>query len=418
MTNTIKLLQLAWQGSRELELPVPDTWQVEVCQMAGSEAPAMTPEQIKAAIVKPIDSPPIRELAKEKREVVIIFDDMTRVTRVAQIVPFVIEELAEAGVPDSRIRFISALGCHGTMNRVDFVRKLGEEVVKRFPVYNHNSFANACTYVGTTSRGTRISVNNEVVQCDLKIGIGSIVPHIQAGFGGGAKIILPGVASLETVEAYHRLGDRSRQENPDEPMGIGVYQGNVLRQEMEEAAEMVGLNIKVDCLCNMWGETTHIFTGSPRGTFAAGVKVAEKHYLSPRAKEKDIVIANTFAKANEPHGGIFLATPSLSRHGGDLVLICHAPEGSVIHYLFGSFGRMSGGLLSRKFRLPEHVNRLIVYNEYPDPTFAGASESADGVFRVSKWDKVLEILEDGHRAGCSAQVAVYPSSDIQYYKLA
>jgi nickel-dependent lactate racemase len=414
MTNTIKLLQLAWQGSRELELPVPDTWQVEVCHMAGCRVPAMEPEQIKTAIAKPVDSPPIRELAKDRQEVVILFDDMTRVTRAAPIVPFILEELAEAGIPDSRIRFISALGSHGTMNRVDFVRKLGEEVVSRFPVYNHNSFPNGCTYVGTTSRGTRISVNTEVIKCDLKIAIGSIVPHIQAGFGGGSKIILPGIASIETVEAFHRLGDRIRQENPDEPMGIGVYKGNPLRQETEEAAEMVGLNIKVDCIFNMWGETTHIFTGSPRATFAAGVKVAEKHYLSHRATEKDIVIANTFAKANEPHGGIFMAMPSLSRHGGDLVLICHAPEGSVIHYLFGTFGKMSGGVLSRKFQLPQHVNRLIVYNEYPDPTFAGASESADGVIRVSKWDKVLELLEDGTRARRNAQVAVYPSADIQY----
>jgi len=131
-------------------------------------------------------------------------------------------ELAEAGIRDSNIRFISALGCHGTMNRQDFVRKLGEEVVNRFMVYNHNSFPNACSYVGTTSRGTRISINTEVFKCDLKIGIGSITPHIQAGFSGGSKIVLPGVASLETNEAFHRLGDRIRQEQPDAPMGIVV----------------------------------------------------------------------------------------------------------------------------------------------------------------------------------------------------
>ena len=131
-----------------------------------------------------------------------------------------------------------------------------------------------------------------------------IQPHIMAGFGGGAKIILPGVTSLATNEVFHRLGARIRQEHPEKPMGIGIYQDNPLRQEMEEAAAMVGLNMKIDCIFNMWGETTHIFAGNPAATFAAGAEVAKNHYLSPRAREKDIVIANTFAKVNEPESGI------------------------------------------------------------------------------------------------------------------
>jgi nickel-dependent lactate racemase len=414
MTNTIKLPQLAWHGSRELELPFPDSWQVDICNMAGYNVPAMKPEQIKATINNPISSPPIRELAKNKQEVVIIFDDMSRITRAAQIVPFILEELAEAGIPDDRIRFISALGCHGAMDRVNFVSKLGEEVVSRYQVYNHNSFENCCTYVGTTSRGTRVSVNTEVMKCDFKIAIGSIAPHIMAGFGGGAKIILPGITSLETNEAFHRLGATLKQENPEQPLAIGMYEGNPLRQETEEAADMVGLDIKIDCLFNMWGETTHVFTGKPRVTFAAGVKVAEKHYLSPRATEKDIVIANTFAKVNEPESGITTTMPSVSSHGGDLVLICNAPDGHVVHYLMGSFGTMAGGALRIQFTLPHHINRLIVFNEYPDPTFGSSFLSADKVIRVNTWDKVLELLDGEDRKRQGAQVAVYPNAEVQY----
>jgi len=106
--NTIKLSQPAWYDPKEFVLSLPDGWQVEVCNMAGYNRSALTPDEIKAAISKPIGIPPIRELAKGKKEVVIIFDDMTRVTRVAEIVPFVLEELAEAGIPDSSIRFIMA----------------------------------------------------------------------------------------------------------------------------------------------------------------------------------------------------------------------------------------------------------------------------------------------------------------------
>src|SRR4030042_2252406 len=126
MTNTIKLPQLAWQGGRELELNIPENWQVEVCNIAGYKTPAMRPEQIKAEINRPLDTPPIREMAKNKQQVVIICDDMSRVTRAATIVPFILEELAEAGIPDSRIRFVSALGNHAAMDRAALAKKLGE----------------------------------------------------------------------------------------------------------------------------------------------------------------------------------------------------------------------------------------------------------------------------------------------------
>ena len=128
MSQTLRLPQLAWHGTKELALPLPDDWQVEMGYMAGYNRPALSSDQIREAVTDNlIGIPPIRELARGKKEVVIIFDDMTRVTRVAEIVPFVLKELAAAGIPDSHIRFIAALGCHGAMNRLDFVKKLGEE---------------------------------------------------------------------------------------------------------------------------------------------------------------------------------------------------------------------------------------------------------------------------------------------------
>lgn len=228
--------------------------------MAGYNSPALKPAEIKHAITNPIGMLPIRELAQGKKEVVILFDDMSRVTRVAQIVPHLLKELASAGIPDNRIRFIAALGCHGAMDRFDFVKKLGKETLSRFAVYNHNPFGN-CIDIGTTSYGTRVFINAEVMKCDLKIGIGSIVPHIMAGFGGGAKILMPGVASAETIEALHHLPTT----------GMGIFANNPLRLNMEEAAAMAGLDMKIDCIVNMWGETVALFAGSPRHAYAAGI---------------------------------------------------------------------------------------------------------------------------------------------------
>ena len=411
--NVVKVPQLAWYQTAELELPLPNSWQGEVCNMAGYNRPAMTPDEIKASIGSPVGSPPIREMAKGKQEVVIIFDDMTRVTRVAEIVPFVLKELAEAGIPDSRIRFVCALGCHGALDRLDFVKKLGEEVVARFPVYNHNAFGN-CTYVGTTETyGTKVYVNEEVMKCDIKIAIGSVVPHLMSGFGGGGKIILPGVTSFETIEQNHQKffqGIRERKGAP--PGGMGIFDENPTRFDIEEAATLAGLDMLINCILNTWGETVAVFAGALKASYSAAIQEAKAHYLTPRIKGKDVVIADTFAKANEAFLGTIIAYPAVNREGGDVILIANAPEGQVTHYLLGPFGITSWGPLRQLSRLPNYINRLIIYTEYSDLASRSWYPESDKVLLLNKWDDVLDVLQGSH--GSNTEVAVFPNADIQY----
>ena len=410
----IRLPQLAWYGTKELELLLPDNWQVEVYNMAGFDRPAMKPGEIKLAITNLIGSPPIRELARGKNEVVIIFDDMTRVTRVAELVPFVLEELAEAGIPDNRIRFICAVGTHMAWDRLSFVNKLGEAILARFPVYNHNPFDN-CTYAGTTSYGTDVYINAEVMKCDLKIAVGSVVPHPNTGFGGGGKIILPGVCSVETIEHFHRLEAEFKQKYPGKlTSGMGVFDDNPLRLNIEEATTLAGLDVKIDCLVNAWGETVAIFAGAPKPTWAAAVSGAKAHYLTPETKGEGIVIANTFAKANEAIMiGLNTAFSAVGDNGGDIVLIANAPGGQVTHYLMGDFGKTTGGKLKLLAKVPKNVNHVIIYTEYPDVAGRGYIEASDKVLFVHSWGDVLRALQQFHRA--EAKVAVLPNAEIQYF---
>lgn len=401
MTNVVKLPQLAWYEAKELKITLPDSWQVEVCNMAGYNRLAMNDNQIKASITNLIGTPPIRELAKGKNEVVIIFDDITRITKVARIVPYVLEELAEAGIPDSKVRFIAGIGTHGTMDRIGFAKKLGEETLARFPVYNHNPFDN-CTYVGTTSYGTKVFINAEVMKCNFKITIGSIVPHIDTFFSGGGKLILPGVASVETIIANHSLPVINRN-----------YEENPIRLNIEEAAKLVGVDVSIECLVNLWGDTSDIFAGAPKPAHAAGVQEAKAHYLTPKAEGKDIVIANTYAKASEFILGAFTAFPSITQKGGNVILICNAPEGHIIHYLNGTWGRTIGGKLRVQVAIPQHVRRLIVYSEYPEIASMGYFEESPKILLVKTWDNVLKSIENF--PGKSAAVAVYPTSDISYF---
>jgi nickel-dependent lactate racemase len=411
--QVIKVPQLAWYGTRELELPVPDNWQVEICNMAGYNRAAMSPQQIKTAVAKPINIPPIRELARGKNEVVIIFDDMSRVTRAAQIIPSVLEELAEAGISDSRIRFIVALGAHGALDRLDFVKKLGEETLGRFPVYNHNAFGN-CTYVGKTSTyGTEVYVNEEVMKCDLKIAIGSVVPHPMSGFGGGGKIILPGVVSFETIKQNHESFYRTVLENLDKPVtGMGLFDDNPMRVDIEEAAVLAGLDVVINCIVNTWGETVAVFAGALVPTYAAAVNEARTHYRTPNMEGKNIVITNSFSKPNEAFLGLNIAYRAVSREGGDVVLIANAPEGQVTHYLLGTFGLTEGGPLRQPPRIPPFLGRLIVYTEYPDVAGRGWIPQGDNVLFLHNWDDVLQGLQESH--GADTRVAVYPNADIQY----
>ncbi|MCX6012865.1 MAG: lactate racemase domain-containing protein [Chloroflexi bacterium] len=377
--TTIKVPQLAWYEPKELELHFPDSWQVDVHNIAGYNRPALTDEQIKESIQKPIGMSPIREKARGKKEAVIIFDDIHRVTRVAKIVPFLLEELAAAGIPDSNIRFIAALGSHGAMNRIDFVKKLGEQVVSRFLVYNHNPFVN-CTYVGTTSFGNKICVNAEVMNCDFKIAIGSISPHPRAVYGGGGKIILPGISSVDTIVFNHSLPtDKDYWSMPR----------NV---EKEESVKLVGLDVLVECLYNMWGDTVSIYTGHEPETHAAAVKEVGTHYLAPIAAGASITMAPK---------------------GGDLVIIGNTPDGQVSHYLMGRWGKNVFAKLNKQGPMAPHIKHLFWYCEYPDLTVLKLGESRDRVRLFSKWNDLIKALHELH--GDKAKVAVYPSADVQYF---
>ncbi|MCK4863573.1 MAG: DUF2088 domain-containing protein [Dehalococcoidales bacterium] len=411
--NTIKLPQLAWHGVKELEISLPESWDVEVCNMAGYNLPPLKPAEIKKAITGLIGMPPLREYARGKKEVVIIFDDMARVTRAAEIVPHILEELAAAGIKDGQIRFIAACGCHQAMNRLDFVKKLGEDALARFPVYNHAPYGK-CVYAGTTTSGIKVRINAEVMKCDLKIGIGSVVPHIMAGFGGGSKIVLPGVASYGAIVAMHTPQVSSESGGvKDTVTGMGVYKDNPRRRDINEVAEIVGLDVKIDAVVNMWGETAAVFAGAPAPAYATALEEAVAHYITPAARDKDIVIANTFAKANEAISGLLVAFPSVSQKGGDVVLIANAPEGQITHYLMGPFGNDIGGKLRLRMKPPSNVNRIIIFSEYPELSSKNYLEDTDRVFLVHDWGDVLRLLQERHKSG--AQVAVYPNADIQYY---
>ena len=406
-SNMVRLPQMEWYGDTELEIDFPNSWDVTVCHMHGHNASPLSEDGIRKAFASPIGTKTIKELAKGEKEVVILFDDMSRATPTAVMIPYVLEELAAAGIHDDNIRFIAAIGAHGSMNGIDFRKKLGDEVMGRFLVYNHNPYEN-CTPLGMSSRGIPISINSEVMCCDLKIGLGSIVPHPFSGYGGGSKIILPGVASMEAIDSNHtRLG-------LSPTIGIGKCDGNILKQDMDEAARMAGLDIKVDAILNLRREVTALFVGDPIEEHAEGVKLAREHYATNMVSGCDIVVANCYSKANEMVLAPAVASPLLSQKGGDMVVIVVTPEGQINHYWARSFGRRFGGRgWVRRTSLPRNTKRLTIMAPYSDKVGGDWVAPYSSINWAKTWAEVIEELKN--RYGDKAKVAVIPDATIQYF---
>lgn len=401
----VKFTVNAFFGDDEIELPFPESWAVAECLMNGHGRPALSGDQIRAVLRDPIGTPPLQEMAKGKQRVCILFDDLPKPTRADRIVPYVIEELHAGGIADEQIRFICAPGTHRPLIYPELAAKLGREVVEKYLVFNHSVWENV-VYKGTTSRGTPVHVNREFDSCDLRIGIGSIFPHGAAGFGGGGKLILPGVCGIETIASHHR--------NPDMRPGaaLGNVDGNVFREDIEEAARLAGLMFKVDVVLNEKREAAGLFCGDFVQEHRAGIKLARELYSTPAARDADVVIANSYPDEGQM-GRAHWVVPASLKEGGDVVVLTHSHEGQNLHQLSGRFGTDYGGRGYRAERYPNlaRAGRVILMAPFLSKLDREAAGPAEKVVWCKDWGEVLAELAGRHGPG--TRVAVYPYAPLQ-----
>jgi nickel-dependent lactate racemase len=413
--NRVVVPQLAWWGDIETELTFSKKWDVTVHHMHGHDAPKLRPDELRKAFANPIGCKQIRIIAQGKKNVVILFDDMSRPTKVAEIVPYVLEELAIAGVNEDQIQFICALGTHGPLTAYDFAKKLGEDIIARFNVYNHNIYEN-CTHIGTTSRGTPVSINTEFVNADFKIGIGALIPHINVGFSGGGKIVLPGIASIESIAYNHGpVRNCAKETGINSNTGLGRNEDNAQLFDTEEACRMSGLDVKIDAIVNIKRDTTALFVGEPIAQFYEGIKLAKKHYHSPSPVDPDVVVANCNGKVNETVIGTIVAESLLPPTGGTLVMITNNPSGEVCHYLRRRFGDHIGGRLWKEPSLSPKIKKFILLMPYMNRVSIDWFAPLESITWAKTWDEVKAILESDYPNG--ARAAVIPDATVQYFDI-
>ena len=410
----VNVPQNPWYGDDYLLLDFPDGWEVNVCRMTGEAAPRLTEAAIQAAFDRPIGTGRIRDLARGKQEAVIIFDDLSRPTKAAELVPYVLRELQEAGIADDNIRFVAALGAHGAMKVIDFKKKLGADIPRRYRVYNHNPYEN-CTSLGNTSRGTPVSINSEVMSCDFKVAIGVITPHTHTGFGGGSKIFLPGVAHIDTIQANHVNflgGDKNFLAGTKPTRDINE---NIMRADSEEATRMAGLDVIVNAVVNLRRDTVGLFIGDVVAAHREGVKFAERIYHTEPPPPTDAFIVNNYCKAGEAAVGLGFIGRLLPPEGADMVIIGNIPEGQSCHYLVRSFGKKLGGRLWRPItRMGSKIKRLIVLG--PDIDLVGLDwlGPIDKTIVADDWPEVVKLLQTEH--GDTCRVTVIPDASVQYFQ--
>ena len=384
-------------GNQPVTAEFPDSWDVEVSAFAGAEEPAMGEAEIAEAISCPNHGKPIRQGAKGCRNAVIIFDDITRATPIAPIARAVIAQLEEAGVPREQIEFVAATGAHRAMDREDFVRKLGEDIVNEFRVWSHNPFFN-CTELGRTSQGIPIALNTECVRADYKVAIGSLFPHVSTGVGGGGKILLPGIASFETISQWHKTDS-----------GIWKIDGTC-RGAVAETVRMLGLDMKIDVLMNGRGEIARLYAGDPETTLQQHYSEIQQFFATRRIPDVDLLVSNNYFKPSEPNCALIqMGMVETVRPGGDVLLSYHTPLGCACHYVWGKWGSsgVGGPMYRKQYRFPEKLNRFLVFTQYPDlGTSSSYHLNEDGNIFCRSWQEVMAELGPAPR-----RVAVYPYGD-------
>lgn len=395
-----------WNEDRGLSFQVPDRWDTTVLPMEGDKNRVLGKDSLKSAMA------PLEPMLKGKKEICILFDDLSRPTKAYKILPFLLELFEAHGIRDEQVRFICALGTHGPLDNVAFRKKLGPEVVEGFPVFNHNPFEN-CAFVGKTRLGTPLMVNKEYLSCDLRIGIGAFVPHSFCGFGGGYKIVMPAVSHIDTIEYHHGTLLKNHWETC---YSIGKYIDNPLLEDIKECGRMARLDAKIDVLINTDAEIVDIFAGNPDDLYLYMTEKASVHYSTKAPGKADIVFANTYSKASESIIALSLAEMLLKDTGGHIVLLCDVPEGQVIHYLLGRFGKHTRGRLSFGEREKDgRVKKIFVYSQYRDR----ANEWWFGKSEDTSWHKdlneIIHILEDAYQHK-NPDVFVLPDATIQTLK--
>lgn len=248
--------------------------------------PGLADEQaaIREALSSPIGRLRLRDTVRPGQTVAITFPDVTRPCPTARMLPALLEELAH--LAPEQVVLLSGTGMHRPNTEEELIRMVGEGVYRKHRVINHDAFdPSTLALVGKTGRGTDIWVNREYLQADVKVLVGFIEPHMFAGFSGGGKAVLPGIAGEATVLANHdaaMIGDPRAT--------FGVTRGNPIFEEMREAALLTRPSFLMNVTLNREKAITGCYFGEMVSAHNRGIDFARRTAMRPVPRPFDVVV--------------------------------------------------------------------------------------------------------------------------------
>jgi len=332
-------------GKGELAFDLPPGMRGTVIESKTVPPIADVPAAIAEALAKPVNSPPLRELARPGDTACIVFTDITRASPDHLLVPALLAELAAAGVRDEDITLLCGIGMHRPSTPQEKLAKLGAEVAARYRVMdNEPQNPSALVDLGTTefdvsrftfdvsrfTNGIPLSVHRAAYEANLLIATGIVEPHQYAGYSGGRKTVAVGAAGEAMIAYTHG------PQMVDHPgTRLGRIEGNPFHQAVSEAARRAGLRFILNVVLDDQKQMVAVRAGEPTAAFLELVSFARELYEVPVPQQYDVVIggvgfpkdANLY-QASRAASYLFFAPTPVVRPGGFLIIPARCEEGA------------------------------------------------------------------------------------------
>ncbi len=349
MNTDLRDTPFLFKGKTKHPFALPQGWIVERhTRFSETTSMAHVPDLVKSALAKPIGSKPLSGLAQKGLPVAIIVDDPARATPVAEILPPLLEELGHAGVAPQDIAIVVALGTHRFASQKELEAKIGKEVLEQYRVIQHDCHSKDLISIGHLETGGQVAIDPTVARAGLKIGIGSIFPHPMNGFGGGAKILFPGVADFASISEHHF------HYTPEPGCVLGHTDTNPFYREVCRMAEAAGLDFIINGVFDPRERVVDVVAGHYERAHQEGILRSKENYGFGFDKPADITLvsAEPYDEGPQLMKPIIPASLMTTKPGGTVILLARCP-GRMPEAMLQSFD----AVFEKK---PVHVGRFAV----------------------------------------------------------
>lgn len=300
----------------------------------GNTAAVVTEEAaaVRKALRQPIESKPLRDIVKAGDTVAIVVSDITRLVHTEVMLPVLVAELNEAGVKDEQITVIVAQGTHRAHTPEEDAIVCGAEMTRRLRMVQHDCRnKDTLSYVGTTSFGNDVYINTEALQADKLILTGAVSFHPMAGYGGGRKAILPGIAGFDSIMTNHSLALAETPGGGCNPhCDTASLEDNPFHHDMLEAAQMVHPDFLVNTVFTADGDLCDVVGGHWRKAWEKGCQDVLATGGVPIREQADITIASAggYPKDLNLYQGCkaYMNAVFATKPGGVLILVLDCPD--------------------------------------------------------------------------------------------